>query len=118
MNDDFDLCAYLQKMAKIRKTVLSTFDLKEKLKISDDCIHQLENGSIHFMEYPYNYYITKQYIQLIDTSEISKIKAKYFKNHTNNKNIQDNKNEDVFESSKIKEQILKFNNWIKKNLNK
>ena len=114
MNDDFYLCAYLQKMAQIRKTLLSTFDLKEKLKISEYQIQQLENGNIHFMEYPYNYYITKQYIQLIDTSEISKIKAEYFKNHTNNKNIQDNKNEDAFESSKIKEQILKINKWIKR----
>lgn len=116
MNDDFDLCAYLQKMAKIRKTVLSTFDLKEKLKISYDRIHQLENGSIHFMEYPYNYHITKQYIQLIDTSEISKIKADHFKKHIKNKIIHDGKKDDVLNSSKIKELILEFNNWIKKNL--
>lgn len=79
MNDDFDLCAYLPKLAIIRKTLLSTFDLKEKLKISEYQIQQLENGNIHFMEYPYNYHITKQYIQLIDTYEISKIKADHFK---------------------------------------
>lgn len=116
MNDDFDLCVYLQKLAKIRKTVLSTFDLKEKLKISDDRIQQLENGNFHFMEYPYNYYITKQYIQLIDTSEISKVKADHFKKRIKNSIIQDDKNDNVLNSSKIKKLILEFNNWIKKNL--
>jgi hypothetical protein len=114
MNDDFDLCAYLPKLAIIRKTLLSTFDLKEKLKISEYQIQQLENGNIHFMEYPYNYHITKQYIQLIDTYEISKIKADHFKKHIKNKIIHDDKKDDVLNSSKIKELILNFNNWIKK----
>lgn len=121
MNNAFDLSAYLKKLAKIRKNVLSTYDLQEKLKITDYQIQQLENGNIHFLQYPYNYYITKQYIQIIDSSEIAKIKAEDFKIHTNNQIIQNNKNDDILNSRKnrkIKELKFKFKNWIKTNLDK
>jgi len=121
MNNAFDLSAYLKKLAKIRKNVLSTYDLQEKLKITDYQIQQLENGNIHFLQYPYNYYITKQYIQIIGSSEIAKIKAEDFKIHTNNQIIQNNKNDDMLNSRKnrkIKELKFKFKNWIKTNLDK
>lgn len=121
MNNAFDLSAYLKKLAKIRKNVLSAYDLQEKLKITDYQIQQLENGNIHFLQYPYNYYITKQYIQIIDSSEIAKIKAEDFKIHTNNQIIQNNKNDDILNSRKnrkIKELKFKFKNWIKTNLDK
>ena len=53
-------------------------ELIDTLKISEFQIKELEAGNIRFMVYPYNYYITKQYIELVDKSEVINIKLSYF----------------------------------------
>jgi len=58
-------------------------ELIDTLKISEYQIKELEAGNIRFMVYPYNYYITKQYIELVDKSEVINIKLSYFQYEEN-----------------------------------
>jgi len=58
-------------------------ELIDTLKISEYQIKELEAGNISFMVYPYNYYITKQYIELVDKSEVINIKLSYFQYEEN-----------------------------------
>ena len=58
-------------------------ELKDTLKISEYQIKELEAGNIRFMVYPFNYYITKQYIELVDKSEVINIKLSYFQYEEN-----------------------------------
>lgn len=115
MDNDFCISSYLKRLKKIRKTMFSQYDLKLKLRISDDQIKKLENGIISFMPYPYNYYITKQYIELIDKSEIDKIDKSIF--NFEDFVLEKNKNNPIENNNKFvlknifSDRILK---WIRK----
>jgi hypothetical protein len=115
MQEEFCISSYLKRHKKIRETIFSQYDLKLKLRISDYQINKLENGKIDFMPYPYNYYITKQYIELIDKSDIDKIDQNLFK--TEDTLLEKNKNDSLKNNNKfiqLKFFLDRISTWIRK----
>jgi len=115
VQEEFCISGYLKRLKKIRETIFSQYDLKLKLRISDYQINKLENGDIDFMPYPYNYYITKQYIELIDESDKDKIDQNLFKPEDalleNNKNDSQKNNYKFIQLNFFLDRI---STWIKK----
>lgn len=66
-----------------RKKSISEKFIKQKTALSTKQIQDLESGNIHFVNYPYNYYLTKQYILAISPKLISYIKPNDFNKNTN-----------------------------------
>ena len=115
MQEEFCISSYLKRLKKIRETIFSQYDLKLKLRISDYQINKLENGDIDFMPYPYNYYITKQYIELIDKSDKDKIDQNLFK--TEDTLLENNKNDSLKNNYKfiqLKFFLDRISTWISK----
>jgi len=115
VQEEFCISGYLKRLKKIRETIFSQYDLKLKLRISDYQINKLENGEIDFMPYPYNYYITKQYIELIDKSDKDKIDQNLFK--TEDALLENNKNDSQKNNYKFIQLnffLDRISTWIKK----
>jgi len=115
VQEEFCISSYLKRLKKIRETIFSQYDLKLKLRISDYQINKLENGEIDFMPYPYNYYITKQYIELIDKSDKDKIDQNLFK--TEDALLENNKNDSQKNNYKFIQLnffLDRISIWIKK----
>jgi len=115
VQEEFCIRSYLKRLKKIRETIFSQYDLKLKLRISDYQINKLENGEIDFMPYPYNYYITKQYIELIDKSDKDKIDQNLFK--TEDALLENNKNDSQKNNYKFIQLnffLDRISTWIKK----
>ena len=115
VQEEFCISGYLKRLKKIRETIFSQYDLKLKLRISDYQINKLENGEIDFMPYPYNYYITKQYIELIDKSDKDKIDQNLFK--TEDTLLENNKNDCLKNNYKfiqLKFFLDRISTWIRK----
>ena len=115
MQEEFCISSYLKRLKKIRETIFSQYDLKLKLRISDYQINKLENGEIDFMPYPYNYYITKQYIELIEKSDIDKIDQNLF--NTDDTLLENNKNDVLKKNYKFIQLnffLDRISTWIKK----
>ena len=112
---EFCISSYLKRLKKIRETIFSQYDLKLKLRISDYQINKLENGDIDFMPYPYNYYITKQYIELIDKSDIDKIDQNLFKTEdTLLENYKNDSRENNYKFIQLKFFLDRISTWIRK----
>ena len=115
MQEEFCIGSYLKRLKKIRETIFSQYDLKLKLRISDYQINKLENGEIDFMPYPYNYYITKQYFELIDKSDIDKIDQNLF--NTEDTLLENNKNDVLKKNYKFIQLnffLDRISTWIRK----
>ena len=65
MSSDFNFNLFIEKLVIKRSSKINVKKLKDTLKISEYQIKELEAGNIRFMIYPFNYYITKQYIELV-----------------------------------------------------
>ena len=113
MSSDFNFNLFIEKLILKRSSKISIKELKDTLKISEYQIKELEAGNIRFMVYPFNYYITKQYIELVDKSEVINIKLSYFQYEENatHKELDSEKKSSL---NKIKK-IINFDLWMKKN---
>ena len=78
--NSFDLSNYLVELANNRRKNFSFSVIKKKLSISDNQLESLENGNIDFMPFPFNYHITKQYVEFVAPQEAPNIKEKFFSN--------------------------------------
>ena len=76
--NSFDISNYLIELAKNRRKNLSFSTIKKKLSISDNQLGLLEAGNIDFMPFPYNYHITKQYVEFVAPQETLKLKEEFF----------------------------------------
>ena len=83
MSSDFNFNLFIEKLVIKRSSKINVKKLKDTLKISEYQIKELEAGNIRFMVYPFNYYITKQYIELVDKSEVINIKLSNFQYEEN-----------------------------------
>jgi len=79
----FNFNLFIEKLVIKRSSKINVKKLKDTLKISEYQIKELEADNIRFMVYPFNYYITKQYIELVDKSEVINIKLSYFQYEEN-----------------------------------
>jgi hypothetical protein len=113
VSSDFNFNLFIEKLVIKRSSKINVKKLKDTLKISEYQIKELEAGNIRFMVYPYNYYITKQYIELVDKSEVINIKLSYFQYEKNatQKELDSEKKSSL---NKIKK-IINFDLWMKKN---
>ena len=74
----FDISNYLIELAKNRRKNFSFSTIKKKLSISDNQLELLEDGNIDFMPFPYNYHITKQYVEFVAPQETPNLKEEFF----------------------------------------
>ena len=81
MRDDFH--AVLSEVILKRKKFISEKIIKQKTSLSSRQLQDLESGNIHFIDYPYNYYLTKQYTSAISPELVSYIKPNNFNRNTN-----------------------------------
>ena len=79
-NESFDLSNYLIEISKIRRKKFNFSIIKKKLSISDKQLEILELGNIDFLPFPYNYHITKQYVENVDPEGVFKVKKEFFSN--------------------------------------
>lgn len=113
MSSDFNFNLFIEKLVIKRSSKINVKKLKDTLKISEYQIKELEAGNIRFMIYPFNYYITKQYIELVDKSEVINIKLSYFQYEENATHKElDSEKKSIL--NKIKK-IINFDLWMKKN---
>ena len=78
--ETFDLSNYLIEISKIRRKKFNFSIIKKKLTISDNQLELLECGNIDFLPFPYNYHITKQYVENVDPEGVFKVKKEFFSN--------------------------------------
>ena len=78
--EKFEISNYLIELAKKRRKNFNFSVIKKKLSISDNQLESIENGKIDFMPFPFNYHITKQYVEFVDTRGAYKIKEEFFSN--------------------------------------
>ena len=79
-NESFDLSNYLIEISKIRRKKFNFSIIKKKLSISDKQLELLELGNIDFLPFPYNYHITKQYVENVAPENVFKVKKEFFSN--------------------------------------
>ena len=77
-DDNFNLSNYLIELSKQRRRQYRFSDIKNKLSISDYQLESIENGNIQFMPFPYNYHITKQYVNFLAPKDVFKVKKDFF----------------------------------------
>ena len=89
----FDISNYLIELAKNRRKNFSFSIIKKKLTISDKQLELLECGNIDFLPFPYNYHITKQYVENVAPEDVFKVKKEFFSNpQLSNRISNDNQN--------------------------
>jgi len=76
--ENFEFSSYLIALSKIRRKNFNFSFIKKKLSISDYQLDLLEQGIFNFLPFPYNYHITKQYVEIVAPSDIFKIKEEMF----------------------------------------
>ena len=76
--ENFEFSSYLIALSKIRRKKFNFSFIKKKLSISDYQLDLLEQGIFNFLPFPYNYHITKQYVEIVAPSDIFKIKEEMF----------------------------------------
>ena len=76
--ENFEFSSYLIALSKIRRKNFNFSFIKKKLSISDYQLDLLEQGIFNFLPFPYNYHITKQYVEIVAPSDIFKIKEEIF----------------------------------------
>ena len=91
--ETFDLSNYLIEISKIRRKKFNFSIIKKKLTISDKQLELLECGNIDFLPFPYNYHITKQYVENVAPEDVFKVKKEFFSNpQVSNRISKDNRN--------------------------
>ena len=78
--ENFDISNHLIELSKIRRKKFNFSLIKKKLSISDNQLESLESGNIDFLPFPYNYHITKQYVDNVAPSDVFKVKKEFFSN--------------------------------------
>ena len=78
--NSFDISNYLIELAKNRRKKFNFSIIKKKLTISDKQLELLECGNIDFLPFPYNYHITKQYVENVVPEDVFKVKKEFFSN--------------------------------------
>ena len=71
MNSEFH--TILSEVILKRKKSISEKFIKQKTALSTQQLQDLESGNIHFVKYPYNYYLIKQYVSAINPNYTSYI---------------------------------------------
>ena len=91
--ENLEFSSYLISLSKIRRKKFNFSFIKKKLSISDYHLDLLEQGIFNFLPFPYNYHITKQYVEIVAPSDIFKIKEEIFSNaHQLNSTSNDRQN--------------------------